>query len=217
MKCTCCLCRWRVMGEGAISQSSPSKALRMFCQSRFSFLLLQKFAVTPPKPTHTHRPTHPLPPSLPPVWIRLSLCACHGLAVVIVCWTGWTGCPHVSCQAHSTARPPETLQNCLCFWFTSQIKTAAADWQKKKKSSPRFLVFPWSLPQFSQPDFCMEKELASYPVIVAFWLLPPSEHCLSQNSFLLPDTKEIFGESSHPLQKIHKSKKKKKKGKKRNG
>lgn len=171
--------------------------------------------------THTHTPAHPpthsLPPSLPPVWIRLSLCACHGLAVVIVCWTGWTGCPHVSCQAHSTARPPETLQNCLCFWFTSQIKTAAADWQKKKKSSPRFLVFPWSLPQFSQPDFCMEKELASYPVIVAFWLLPPSEHCLSQNSFLLPDTKEIFGESSHPLQKIHKSQKKKKKGKKRNG
>lgn len=66
MKCTCCLCRWRVMGEGAISQSSPSKALRMFCQSRFSFLLLHKFAVTPPKPTHTHRPTHPPTPSLPP-------------------------------------------------------------------------------------------------------------------------------------------------------
>ena len=144
MKCTCCLCRWRVMGEGAISQSSPSKALRMFCQSRFFFffslLLVHKFAVTPP--LHTLRSTPSLPPSLPllvpPVWIRLSLCACHGLAVVIVCWTGWTGCPHVSCQAHSTARPTRRRsRTVLCFWFTSQIKTQQRTDNNNKKTKQK--------------------------------------------------------------------------------
>lgn len=73
------------------------------------------------------------PPSLPAAWIRLSLCFCHGLsvAVAVVCWTGWTGCPHISCQVHRAAPPSETLQTCLCFWF---FRDSAADW----KYSPDF-------------------------------------------------------------------------------
>lgn len=57
MKCTCCLCPWQEMGEGAISQSSPSEALRMFCQSRFlvSFFfctsLLENLRHMPPSPS----------------------------------------------------------------------------------------------------------------------------------------------------------------------
>lgn len=53
----------RKRDRGAISQSSPSKALRMFCQSRFlfSFLLLYKFLESLP----SHDPPF-LPLSLPP-------------------------------------------------------------------------------------------------------------------------------------------------------
>lgn len=59
------------------------------------------FAVTWPNPdlTQSHSLTStPPPPPLTSLWIRLSLCARHG-----VCWTG---CPHFSCcQVHRCSTP----------------------------------------------------------------------------------------------------------------
>lgn len=71
MTCTCCLCP---MGTRAISQSLPSKALRMFCQSRLLFSSSTQVCLE-------RSVTWPLPPlpSPPLLWIKLPLCRCHGL------------------------------------------------------------------------------------------------------------------------------------------
>lgn len=92
-----------------ITQQSFKNVLpKWFAWFFFCTSLFRKFSVTWPSPSFRLLPPH--------MWIRLSLCACHGLgvAVVVVCWTG---CPHVSCRVHSAAPPSETLQTRLCFWF----------------------------------------------------------------------------------------------------
>lgn len=69
MKCTCCVRQGDGMfGEGAISQSSPSKALRLLSQSRFflfTFPVLHKFCHMTPA-THNPFSISLSPPFLPP-------------------------------------------------------------------------------------------------------------------------------------------------------
>lgn len=113
------------------------------------------------------------PPSLPAAWIRLSLCFCHGLsvAVAVVCWTGWTGCPHISCQVHRAAPPSETLQTCLCFWF---FRDSAADWKYSPDFSSLKVLFFFFLfsefrrSQFSNRTSVWKRNSLLNPVIVHF-------------------------------------------------
>lgn len=138
MTCTCCL----EMGERAISQSSPSKALRMFCQSRFSLSFLfvctrwfRKFAVSPP--------------SLHPAWIRSSLCSRHLLGLR---WSsvGLVGLVALTSHARCTvaALPSsETLHAFyLCFWFQARHKCKKKTVQMRLSSGLK--IFTWF--QFSE-------------------------------------------------------------------
>lgn len=106
MTCTCCLCP---TGTRAISQSPPSKALRMFCQSRLLFSSPAQVCLARTVTWPLLRPITPPPPLM---WIKLPLWGCHGLL-------DWLP-SHL--MLHSTARPSETLKTFTWFVFLGSFK-----------------------------------------------------------------------------------------------
>lgn len=144
------------MGEGAISQSSPSKALRMFCQSRL--FLLHKFVTPSPR---LASPPSCLDKSAPPPRSRHRLT----VAAVVMCWTAWTGCP-------SRLMPAAQAEPCnqrLCSGLfvllvsaTSQTKNSPDETQQTE--NPHLdLVFRKFISGLDKISFCHRSSFLFFP------------------------------------------------------
>lgn len=204
------------MREEAISQSSSSKALRMFCQSRFlfffSFLCTSFFFVLENSLSHD---TPSLPPLSPPLTCLDQIAP---PLLVVVCWT----CRHARC----TVRPRHqrrytTTQTCLCLWFFSRVtnqqtvqsrlSSGLKNKKKQKHNSPGFsfilevrisvchsFFFPLGL-LYGKRNSLLKQPLLHFDCIAS-----SSEHCLSQNSFLSSDIKEFLWRTFTSTSKFHK-------------
>ncbi|CAJ1052054.1 Hypothetical predicted protein [Xyrichtys novacula] len=176
------------MGEGAISQSSPSKALKNVLPKSFSpfFLLLlhkfvRKFAATCPLPFLLLGYDCPSVLAIASVWLWWSSVGLVGLVAL-------------TSHARRAAQPrPQRRSRPVCasgFSNKSPDKTQQRTENLHLVLGSFFVVVVVVLEcrgsQFAtvfQQDFCTANELASYPVIVAFGLLPLQSTAFSQNSF----------------------------------
>lgn len=200
------------MGEGAISQSSPSKALRMFCQSRL--FLLHNFVTASPR---LASPPSCLDKSAPPpralaiasLWPRWS---CVGLLGLVA--------PHVSCQLHKQSHAiRDSAAACLCYWFQPRRKQKNSPDDTQQTENPHLdLVFRKFISGLDKISFCHRSSFFFFSSLIrtSVWrrnsrlirsLLhfdcvasSSSEHCLFSQQ-------EIFKEPSQPHQTLTKKKK----------
>lgn len=153
MKRTSYLCWRQEMGEGAISQSPVSKALRTFCQSRFppSLFWLERL--------QSHDPPLPLPPR-------------YGCSGRLLDWLDWLP-SHPRILSERRCRPVFARG----FSKKGSGPNLSSDWNLQTpgftfQRSFFFFFFFGLVWVFFHQDLCTEKELTSDPVMIAFWLLP---------------------------------------------